>query len=1221
MHGVPEYVKRFYNEAKDLLASQKGKDFAFSKGTYQVEIQVQGKEEYPFFQVQDDGTIIDSFCSCRESEKGMGCIHLAIAYLKIFRGEKEPLHVRFQKSLWNRLSLMASKRHGLEVSSLQKQEGGYGIYSETKKRLFSLVFLQKQASEYFSSISFEKEEETEENSIKFSNLSLEEIEAYKKGEISPFLLYELSFWSDFAKWLMLLQEDEEPYEIFLEGLNHLLIRFPALEVGFYISKANWSWILPSLQTLHFPLEIIDREKDFWEKLIYEEKSSCIRIEKNEEEKKTSLPTGVPLSGGWSYVSGKGFYREKKESSFSQGIIPKEKIGGFLSEYQEEIKAHFSIFPEPKEWRYAVFFDEQDGLHIRPYIEEEGDLSREMAALFPPWAYVPNRGFFLMENWLFEEKEKLIPKERIAEFVNSHRHFLQGFPAFQTHLGSLESHITYEMREEGLVFQARLNFPEGYERVRHFDEWVHVEGRGFYRKKEATFPIHPGLVIPREEISDFIHTHRETLEQVPGFFLSENPMEKMGLEIELNEEQRIHIQPKIEYKDGFEAEKILRLKNVLYVSERGFSEIPAALRVPEKFSEEVTIPEGQESSFLSYEMNTIAPFITRIDRRLRTPEDLHLKIRSITPGKKKGKREWLIDLYYSARSGFCEIAPIWEAFSEKKRHHFSLAGLLFLHDARFQWIRHLARGRFEKKRKGIWFSAIEWIRLMAFEKLEEGFDQRVEELNQFLGQLHTEKPIDISFLQATLRPYQEEGIQWLWFLYSHGLSGLLCDDMGLGKTHQAMALLAGIFREDRKKEYKYLVVCPTSVLYHWEQLLKRFLPSVRVLSYWGSERTLELFEERYDLLLTSYGILRAGKESVKQCSFELAIFDEIQVAKNYASQTHHALTKIRAKMRLGLSGTPIENRLRELKSLFDVILPGYMPSDATFKEMFTYPIEKMGDHARRELLKKLISPFILRRKKEEVLFDLPEKIEEIAYSDLSEEQRGLYEDVASLVKSTFYSDLQDQKKPIPYVHIFSALAKLKQICNHPSLYLGDPKSYIHHRSGKWDLFVELLDEALESGQKIVIFSQYLEMLSIIEMHLKKKKVAYAQIIGATQNRAKQLEKFQTEPDCRVFLASLLAAGVGIDLSIASIVIHYDRWWNPAKENQATDRVHRIGQSRGVQVFKLVAKDTIEEKIHEIIEAKKGLAKDILEGADGIHFLSKDELLEVIRTIGAPQETLR
>lgn len=346
---------------------------------------------------------------------------------------------------------------------------------------------------------------------------------------------------------------------------------------------------------------------------------------------------------------------------------------------------------------------------------------------------------------------------------------------------------------------------------------------------------------------------------------------------------------------------------------------------------------------------------------------------------------------------------------------------------------------------------------------------------------------------------------------------------------------------------------------------------------------------------------------------MAVFDEIQAAKNPGSQTHQVLKQVQADMRLGLTGTPIENQLSELKALFDIVLPGYLPSEEKFKLFLSNTIESAQDTVRRELLQRLIRPFILRRKKKDVLIELPEKTEEVAHCILKEEQRAMYDQVLKKEGAEIVHQLQDESKPVSYVHIFALLTKLKQICDHPSLIYKDPKKFFQHESGKWDLFVELLAEARESGQKVVVFSQFLIMLDIIEAYLTKEGIGFAGIRGATRDRQAQVAKFRDDPKCEVFVASLQAAGVGIDLIAASVVIHYDRWWNPAKENQATDRVHRMGQNRGVQVFKLVTKATIEERIDAMINRKMALLKNLVEydDQDQLKMLDRHELIELLR----------
>lgn len=348
-------------------------------------------------------------------------------------------------------------------------------------------------------------------------------------------------------------------------------------------------------------------------------------------------------------------------------------------------------------------------------------------------------------------------------------------------------------------------------------------------------------------------------------------------------------------------------------------------------------------------------------------------------------------------------------------------------------------------------------------------------------------------------------------------------------------------------------------------------------------------------------------------YELAIYDEVQFAKNPHSKTHFSLSKISSTMKLGLTGTPIENRLGELKSLLDLVLPTYLPNEKVFKEQFVVPIERDQDSEAKQKLQALIKPFILRRMKARVLKELPEKIEEISYCDLSREQRNLYNDAIVASREEIFNEM-DKHKSSAYMHVFALLMKLKQICNHPALALKDPQNYQQHESGKWDLFCDLLSEVHDSQQKVVIFTQYLDMIEIIQSYLKRLNIGFATIKGSTIRRKEEIDRFKKDPQCEVFIGSLLAAGVGIDLSIASVVIHYDRWWNPAKENQATDRVHRIGQKRGVQVFKLVAKNTMEERIHQIIERKSLLLADVVgTDLDQIKSLTREELKELLREI--------
>ncbi len=470
------------------------------------------------------------------------------------------------------------------------------------------------------------------------------------------------------------------------------------------------------------------------------------------------------------------------------------------------------------------------------------------------------------------------------------------------------------------------------------------------------------------------------------------------------------------------------------------------------------------------------------------------------------------------------------------------------------------------------------------------------------------------MKGKLRAYQRNGYGWLWFLYENSFSGLLCDDMGLGKTHQVMALMTGILHrlENRPAKIRFLVICPTTVLGHWEQKVREYSPHLDPYVYHGTDRSFQEAFEEHRLIITSYGVALRDIEMFADYRFELIVLDEVQAIKNKSTKTYAAVKALNAVATIGLTGTPIENSLRDLKALFDIILPGYLLSDSQFETQFRLPIEEEHNPRMEERLSLMINPFMLRRKKEQVLTELPPKIEDVRRCSLSDDQIRFYKDIVENQGRELVSTLKDPDQNVPYIHVFAVLNYLKQICDQPALLEGETQDYSKYASGKWDLFVDLLHESLDSGQKVVVFSQYVKMLALIESYLKDHGIGFATIKGHTRKRAEQVNTFNQDPDCRVFTASLRASGLGIDLTAASVVIHYDRWWNSAREEQATDRVHRIGQRRGVHVFKLVTHNTLEEKIDRIIAKKKQLMESVVKQDDQTllkHF-SREELIDLI-----------
>ena len=496
---------------------------------------------------------------------------------------------------------------------------------------------------------------------------------------------------------------------------------------------------------------------------------------------------------------------------------------------------------------------------------------------------------------------------------------------------------------------------------------------------------------------------------------------------------------------------------------------------------------------------------------------------------------------------------------------------------------------------------------------KGDTQPVQQMRKMLDLKPVEPLLFLEGMRSSLRPYQTSGVEWIRFLFENRFGGLLCDDMGLGKTHEVIAFMVSL-REHEGIEGPFLVVCPTTVLSHWDRKIRDHAPGLNPVVYHNPDRDLQKAGANGSVLLTSYGILRRDMDKLREIPFPLAIFDEIQNIKNPQTQGYTAAETIQAQMKLGVTGTPIENSLMELKALLDLTLPGYLGTDKDFETRFAketassdLPTRKLGR------LSRLISPFVLRRRKDTVLDDLPEKIEDIRTCRLSDDQVKLYRDAISDRGRSLVQILKSGEEAVPYMHIFALLSLLKQICNHPALVEeGTAEGYDRYASGKWELFKELLDESLDSGQKVVVYSQYLKMIRIMECYLENRGVEYAVLTGKSRNRGQIIERFNHDPACRVYVGSLKAGSTGIDLVAASVVIHYDRWWNAAKEDQATDRVHRIGQNRGVQVFKLVTEGTLEEKIAALIEKKRNLLDHVVKENDPglLKGLTKDELIELL-----------
>ncbi|MEA3330758.1 MAG: DEAD/DEAH box helicase [Campylobacterota bacterium] len=467
------------------------------------------------------------------------------------------------------------------------------------------------------------------------------------------------------------------------------------------------------------------------------------------------------------------------------------------------------------------------------------------------------------------------------------------------------------------------------------------------------------------------------------------------------------------------------------------------------------------------------------------------------------------------------------------------------------------------------------------------------------------------LSATLRDYQQEGLNWLNFLYEFKFGGILADDMGLGKTIQTLAHLSRL-KEDNKLTSPSLVVMPTSLIANWKNEAKKFTPNLKVLSLHGNDRA-ERFDviDEYDLLLTTYPLIVRDEKKFNKINFFYIILDEAQKIKNHKTKMAVALKTFKSQHRLALSGTPIENHLGELWSIFSFLMPGFLDTMSFFKNYYQTPIEKEHDFSRQALLNKRVKPFMIRRIKEKVAHELPAKSEIIKYTQFDNKQSKLYESIRVTMEERVREAVSTKGIGSSHITILDALLKLRQVCCDPSLLKLEEAQKLKE-SAKLELFLDLIDELLSEGRKILVFSQFTSMLAILEENIIKRKIRYTKLTGSTRKREEAIEKF-TSGEADIFLISLKAGGIGLNLVEADTVIHYDPWWNPAVENQATDRAYRIGQTKAVFVYKLIVENTIEQKILEMQKRKQALQDGIYDNdkqQDDIKF-SGDELLELLK----------
>ena len=480
------------------------------------------------------------------------------------------------------------------------------------------------------------------------------------------------------------------------------------------------------------------------------------------------------------------------------------------------------------------------------------------------------------------------------------------------------------------------------------------------------------------------------------------------------------------------------------------------------------------------------------------------------------------------------------------------------------------------------------------------------------------------LEPVLRPYQKHGVAWLHFLRANGFGGILADEMGLGKTLQTLAYLITLSPEEGKAELSrtsarpassgrrpHLIVCPTSLVFNWVAEAKKFTPGLKVLALHGADRHAQFARlAESDVVVTSYALIRRDAARYREEEFDTVVLDEAQHIKNRQTQNAQAVKAIRSRHRLVLTGTPLENSVLDLWSIFDFLMPGYLGSAKDFRERYELPIVKEKSAEAQRRLARRMRPFLLRRLKQEVAKELPAKLEQVSYCELTADQRAVYQQVIEASRREVLSAVGAQGLAKSRMVILTALLRLRQVCCDLRL-LKLEKVNPATASGKLDLFGELLEEVLDGGHRVLVFSQFTTMLALLKERLAESGIEFCYLDGATTDRGAVVERFQNNASIPVFIISLKAGGVGLNLTGADTVIHFDPWWNPAVEDQATGRAHRIGQTRVVTSYKLITRDTVEEKILALQKRKRDIIQATLEGEDAFtESLNWEEIQELL-----------
>ncbi|MCB1213379.1 MAG: hypothetical protein KDK40_03685, partial [Chlamydiia bacterium] len=913
----------------------------FSGPTYQLHFSDPEIQDgaWAFIQLNEQGKLKDYFCSCDSGDAHNGCYHVAAAYLAIYGGSHLPLHIRFEKSLWNRICTIYSHKVGFSPHAMTHPAPDlFTAYSHSGKLLFEAHANSSSGREFLEQLFLERSPETEESSLKFSNLPEIELKLWRQGRPSIHMLYLLSCWNDLARWMLMQQIREEPYTIQFnspeEGIpNHLHLKFPDISLSFYLSETNLVEIIPSLNDVNSPLKLLNVQDTQIDRISFDPQQCVLNIHHNRQSVSQSPckmdhciplldPTGdnVPR---WFYLPGKGFIHHAGEGLLDRHKLEPSEIAPFLDKHTDLIREKLegiSLQEKPIDPSFHLHFDDGENLHIETFLFERGDLTSADNHFLGSWAYIHGDGFFRLHPPPFDKPNVTIARDRVDRFVTEERSWLVNQPGFVPHIVPIESELTYQLSPEGMLeILSDTHLPtESSLRQIHFNSWIYIEPHGFFSRvcRYRDLVVRPGLRIPKQQVSTFLRMHCDELEHISDFFSSTSPISSCQFSLDIDREERLVLKAHYPLKEEYEDRSLIWFDEWVYAPGEGFSRLPIDPEL-ERFTMGKRVFETSDIDlFLEKEWELLGKTLTLDTPRLiPTAEGEWVARQIVSSGDRdEGGVEMLVD--YVTPQGVLSARQLWRALSGDRRYYPSRIGLIDLQAPAFRWLRQLPLGRLDSSDEHLSLTHLEAVRLIA--TLDIDVDKTLENgkvAESILGLIsRSEFPLPpLTGFKSELRPYQEMGVRWLWHLYHHNLSGLLCDDMGLGKTHQAMALICGVYNTLLKHQGEappplFLVVCPTSVIYHWNEKCRKIFPDLSIEVYHGSQRSLTCIK-RCDLLITSYGIVRSDIQQLKEIPFTVVLLDEIQVAKNHLSGLYRALKKLTADMVVGLTGTPIENHLR------------------------------------------------------------------------------------------------------------------------------------------------------------------------------------------------------------------------------------------------------------------------------------------------------------------------